>query len=528
MQVPHKTTYSLVWLSYFLVLGYSAFTFANLDQLTSFADDGGSYLIMAQYFSPYSDVLPLIDKAYINERYPPFFPMLLAITGNAEDIADAHQLVVLLFLIACVMYAVWATRILGSQWIGLLVSLIYVSSPFVWPMLLRIVSEELYMVLAFGVLLTAGRASKEGGWWLVLLALLLTLVMLTRTIGIALVVAWGVHLFFNRSRFNSPALVSKLLSLVLPVMTVVAWHVLRRASEVDLYNSELIWLIDRVAESSHPLMVILQYLIDQSGAMLDSWLGALMLYWQPDFNPRYILALALAVMAITGWLIRLRKNCLDAWYSLFYVGIILVWPFPGQFFRFIVPMMPLFIVYAVQVTQIIGGRYQNRLAMFAPAMTGFAFLALSTPATLLIYQRSQFSAENELDFSSNPEFYQEADLRLASNKATQHLLLARDMELIKARTSSDATIMWFTPGYLNLLADREGVEFPDVAGRSAMLAAIAEDSPDYIYISRLHPRRTSENGLEILAWAGEAGVAEWSTLVPGTNDVFSVMLRVDD
>ena len=527
MQVSRKSIATIVWFSLFLLLGYVAFTFAHLDQLTSFADDGGNYMIMAQYFSPYSDVSPLIEKAYTNERYPPFFPLVLALTGGANNFFLAHQLIVVMFITASLLYAIWATRVLGTHWLGLLASLIYISSPNVWPMLLRILSEELYLALTLGVFLVAERARRSGGYWLVIIALLLMAVLLTRTIGITLIVAWGMYLLMERSKDTSPVFL-RIFSVVSPVIVTAVWHSSRQANEEHLYNTELTWLIDRIADSPHPGLEFLNYLFSQSMAMLDNWLGALMLIWQPGINSRTVVAMLLALIVAVGWFTRLRKNCLDAWYSLFYVGLIFIWPFPGQYFRFILPVLPLFIVYAIQTAQVFAGKYPKKLSPAIPFMTGLVFLGLSIPATFLVYQRSQFPSYHGQDISSNPEFYQEADIHLARNKAIQHLLLKRDMELIKARTPPDATIMWFTPGYLNLLADREGVVFPNVAGRSAMLATIADNPPDYIYISRLHPRRTSENGLAMLAWVGNAGVVEWSTLVPGTNKVFSIMLRVDD
>lgn len=522
-----RTVLPLLWVLFFLTIGYVAFQFSYLDQVTSFADDGGSYLIMAKHFSPYSVAPPLIEQAYLSEQYPPLYPILLAYAGGAEDIAQAHLVNILLFVFGTALLALWAARLLNSHWLSLLACLVYVSSPGVWPMLLRIVSEELYIVLTFGVFLVARKAKSESGIWLVVLTLLLTAVVLTRSTGVTLIIAWGLYLLFSRSG-ERPSGWASTISLAVPVLAVLLWHITRQSGIEDLYGSELEVLLNRFSNSQALYTDLAGYLITQSEAFIESWLGALMLMWQPGVNIRTFASLFLMVLVIGGWLLRIRNNCLDAWYVLFYVGMIIAWPFPGQFYRFILPLFPIFVVYALLSAQGIASRNTMSISRIFPLVTAMVFLSLTVPALGLIYQRAHYTAHNGPDLSSYPEFYQEANFNHSRDKALQHHLVLEDLEWVKQYTSEKDTIMWFTPNYINLLAERSGMAFPGVAGKEAMLSVIARNPPNYIYISSLHPRRTTDDGLAMLSWVGDAGSVIKKRYMPGTSDMFSVLLHIEN
>ena len=71
-------------------------SFAWQPTLATFADDSVSYLVMAQVFSPYQPATQAVAAAFPREAfYPPLFPLLLALSGAAHDIAWAHALTAL-------------------------------------------------------------------------------------------------------------------------------------------------------------------------------------------------------------------------------------------------------------------------------------------------------------------------------------------------------------------------------------------------------------------------------------------------
>jgi hypothetical protein len=80
--------------------------FVTHDQLSSFADDSGSYLVMARFFSPFSQAGEALDLAYRDSYLPPLFPLFLAVTGAADNLALAHLLVGITLLLAVLFFFV--------------------------------------------------------------------------------------------------------------------------------------------------------------------------------------------------------------------------------------------------------------------------------------------------------------------------------------------------------------------------------------------------------------------------------------
>jgi len=52
-------------------------------------------------------------------------------------------------------------------------------------------------------------------------------------------------------------------------------------------------------------------------------------------------------------------------------------------------------------------------------------------------------------------------------------------------------VMWYLPGYVALLAGREGVPLTRPADTARFVAQLAARRPDYVYLSSVHPRDTA-------------------------------------
>src|SRR5258705_2239689 len=61
-------------------------------QLATFGDDSASYLTLANYFSPSGSAI-VSQWAGYHSNFPPLFPLLLALTGGAQDLHMAYALV---------------------------------------------------------------------------------------------------------------------------------------------------------------------------------------------------------------------------------------------------------------------------------------------------------------------------------------------------------------------------------------------------------------------------------------------------
>ena len=157
------------------------------DGLSSFQGDSGSYLLLARHWSPWWLPSPAEAASWPLQSYPPLFPGLLALTGASHSLALAHALVVSL-AVAGAWAGIWYARdLLPLPWLGLLGAL-FLLAPGTLFATMPLMSETLYLLLSALVLLVC-RRGPGSPLVLLLTGILLGLLLLTRSIGIALLLA---------------------------------------------------------------------------------------------------------------------------------------------------------------------------------------------------------------------------------------------------------------------------------------------------------------------------------------------------
>jgi hypothetical protein len=141
-----------------------------------------------------------------------------------------------------------------------------------------------------------------------------------------------------------------------------------------------------------------------------------------------------------------------------------------------------------------------------------------------IHQRAQAGGA----VTSITDWYRTPDLKRAGLRAQTHLLLFDDMRAIRELTRPEESVMWVTPSYIALLADRRGLAAPDARlGADAYREAVRKARPDYVFISRYHPRDTLRDsawqaGVRALAYDGKP---VHSSTQDGGSIVSSILLR---
>ena len=159
--------------------------------LASLYDDSVFYLMMAQAFSPFGAAAAPVLAAAPYDTYPPFLPLLLALGGGAFDWRIAHAIVAACFGASVFVLGRHARAITGSASMGLAAAVVYAFMPGAWLNVKGVLAEFPYMALSFGILAGYARArdrTPSTGRAIALGALLAAL-LLTRTIGIALIAA---------------------------------------------------------------------------------------------------------------------------------------------------------------------------------------------------------------------------------------------------------------------------------------------------------------------------------------------------
>ncbi len=506
-----------------LALGFAwaCVQFARQPTLASIADDSVSYLVLAQAFSPWQAASPAVAEAAAREAsYPPLFPALLALAGAAHDVARAYTVVALL-LAACLPLV----YLLGKVWLGSRAAALGAAAamallPATWIMSKGILSEPLYSVLLLAALWILEWPLERRGRTAAL-ALLMSALVMTRTAGVALVAAFALWAltrrgasFAERLKLATPSAVA--------AAPIPAWLLLRAGEAHDPNLPVLQDLWQSLLAGRFPWSEYGASMLRQLQAFTDAWTGALLLYWLEGQPPRVLLAEALGVLALAGLALRLRSGRPDAWMASAYLVTYLLWPFYDQMPRFLYPLFPVLVLYAFLAAGA-AMRAFGRPEALAHAIVGLLVVSLTIPPLAFIRQRASADSRH----AEMIDWYRRADIEDARARAEVHLDLLADMEAIRVLTGPQASVMWVTPSYIALLADRRGVHAPpERFTPERYREAVREAAPDYVFLSLYHPRDTVRDtawrvGIAALLQNGEVVQARRNT----AGVLTSVLLR---
>ena len=503
--------------------------------LASLYDDSVSYLVMAQAYSPFTPASAAVAAAFPQEKYPPLFPLLLALGGGAHDWHIAHLWVAASFAASVFFLGTHARNATGSARIGWAAALVFAWMPGVWLNLKGILSEFPFMALTFAGLayydrLRARPATLRG---YVGLGVLLAAVMLTRTIGMALLAAIAMAEAWRYAKHREPDRLRYAAgALAIPVLAMVLWYVLRPKGGEDAYLAFGTDMAHGTAERG--VSWALGIMGANVSALTDAWLTALLIYWGEPWRPGIIIATLVGVSGAIGTLWRAFRGEADALYMLAFAAMLAPWPFPGQMYRLALPVLPLLVVHALWVWQ----RLAVRVAGEEPAQAWAAFASIApllvcVPAMLFyIAERAHASGDvvavgyRKGDIA---EFYRIPDRASAEASALQQIEIFEDMEQIRRTTPASARVMWYAPGYVALLAGRRGVALERSADPHAMSAQMRAAKPDYIYLAAVHPRDSARrlgDPLDAIGAALPFSVGMWRR-VNARGALESILLKVD-
>jgi hypothetical protein len=491
-----------------LLFGVICAAFVHQRGLATFADDSVSYLVMAQVFSPWQAASPPVAAAFPREAfYPPLLPLLLALAGAAHDIARAQVLQALLLAACLPLVYVLAQRWLQSRWTAVGAVALVASVPALWIQAKGVLSEPLFCLLLLALYWICDRHPVPP--WKVALAL--AGLVLTRTMGLALAAAYAL---WALTRFGQP-LRERLRAAAPAVAAALAygvWVLLRPAATAD----DNVRLLMERSQSAGAGLELAASVARQVQAIAEGWVGSLMLFWVEGQPLRVILAGAVGVLALAGLALRAIEGRADAWISAAYLCVFLAWPFHEQMVRFLLPLMPILILYALDACARIARRF-GRPPALAHLVLGVLLLTLTGPALAFIHLRARAGVPH----AGITDWYRTPDLKQARARAQVHLDLMADMDLIRKQTRAEDRVMWVVPSYLALLADRRGVRAPPASlPPDEYRAQVRRAAPDYVFLSRYHPRDTLSDrawqaGLNALS--GRCKVIHARTLPDGTT-----------
>lgn len=451
--------------------------------LASFADDSVSYLILGQGLSPWAAPGAVVAEGFGREAfYPPLFPLLLGLTGAAFDVAWAHVLCALLVAAALAAQYALAARWLPSRGLAAMAVAATALLPSLWINAKGVLSEPLFMLLLLTLLLALERAPRARAR----IAALMAALVLTRSIALPMVVAQACGVLLRAGRRWRDALPA-LAPAGAALAAYAAWRVLRPQTHdeyAQFAGSAAHWVLG----ADDALAALAYRIVTGAGAIADAWFGALLLFWSPFWSPQLVLAGAIGLLALLGGALRLRAGAADGWMMLAYFAVLVAWPFPGQMTRFLFPVLPLLVLYAmVGLTALLPAR--GRAQHYGVGLVALVLAALAGPALGFVAERARLGAA--AGYAAMTEWYRFPDLREAQARAEIHLGLFADLAAIRAQVGPGERVMWVAPGYVELLADRRAVPAPpEEAGIAAYREVLARVRPDLLFLSAYHPRST--------------------------------------
>ncbi|HZR02463.1 MAG TPA: hypothetical protein VFA81_04730, partial [Burkholderiales bacterium] len=448
--------------------------------------------------------------------YPPLFPALLAALGAGRNFALAHALCAL--LLAASVPLIYR---LGGCWLqdraaALAPALLFCLLPGVWLNGKGILSEPLFLIVLLALLLEIAGRNRPGA-----VAMLFGALVLTRAIGCAMAlgyVGWallaGGGSIGGRVRNAAPGL--------LGLASYGAWLLLRPTASSDDYST---YGSDAISQVLHAPWALAGRIVEQSAAFGDAWSESLLIYWTQGPSATHAAALVIGAVAAVGWLLRFVRRMPDAWMVAGYCSALLVWPFPGQMLRFLLPLLPLLLLYGFDAA-----RWLSRLARDSAlpvALLAACIATLCAPALAFLKARADAGRSN--DYAAITEWYGSADLRVASGRAQMHLDLLELLGRIGQITTASDRIAWFAPAYVALLGDRLATSLPAATlSVDQYRRALADSGATCALLTPYHPRDT----VHATAWrAGSVALAGNEPIFVARRDdgsIYAALWRLRD
>ncbi len=504
-----------------LFYAYLLISFVAHDGLSSLATDSANYMVMARYLSPWHESSAAIDAAWPQQDYPVLFPLILALAGTAYDFFLAHTLTALFLVVSLPLLYLYARSLEISRATACMAVIIVALSPAAWINSLGILSENMYLMLSLLTLLMHKKMQAPGTVKLFLFGFLLAALVLTRTVGISMLVAYllvsVINMYVNKQkdlRLLSPVLIG--------LIIIAATQLIHNTTIPAQYTDQLSGLLldDKEMETSYNFLLQLK-------SVSDAWFTSWLYYWNKQLTGPFVITGILGLLAVAGMLLRLKKNKLDAMYLALYLFIILIWPHPGQAARFIYPVLFILVSFAIYAVYVFMHRLTPGKTQLIANIVLVVFLASVVPA--MSYTWHRHNDGKAFNFQYYKEYYSIPDINEARKNTEIQSIMYSDFDRIISATPQGSKIMFVIPAYIALLTDRVAEEVRFYRDKSGAIRLNRENDYDYVYLSRLHPRKTREdiNGLYIYTYFRDWTELLWVSKSELSKEPVSYFLKVN-
>jgi len=422
-------------------------------ELPVLGGDHAAYLLMADYFSPFSDRNhEVMRAATAYSFFPPLYPLILGlIDATSAHIEIAHAVTVTFLLAALVWFFVWAQHETGSMVQAFLLAAIFALLPTTFFQSFGILSENLYLLLTLVAIWLLARQDVSLSR-LYIASMVIGLAAITRTVGVALILAFAIYLFIHhRKQLFRFTLIS-----LIPVFT---WSAVKRLLEFEGGYS---WMISGFADVTSISDLLWNKLLIEGHGL---WAG-----WITSFDPvpslmTLIVGSIVCAICLAGSVHRAYLGKFDGIYLIIYLGVLLLWPSAPDAKRFLYVIFPILLLHGFQLISHVIRRFSVR----STAIYGYVYIlviALSAfPATGIIIQRLASAAQQEnSEYAKSLYWYSGSNVKRDLDRARLKIAVYKKYILSWRRIADSVPegecVYSVDPTWLMLYADRASYATP--------------------------------------------------------------------
>ncbi len=454
MILAHPRAQDAAGLLVVLLVGFAIHGWiAAWDLSTTGFTDSLDYLTMADFYRAIFHGGPLepVTEYYRRTRFPPLFPLLVGVAGGGtEHHVTAAWVSNVIAVLAAASVWWWAKAERASTLVATLLALGLLLFPYHFLLNLTPITEPLGILLTASIFAILAREPLTRGR-LLAAALLIGLAPLGRTALLPLCIAFVIWLGIRRPL--------PWRQLVLPVAAAwvpyVAWAAYRRLIGAQAYASHL--NAQQYADAGmHWPSALWEQPQRVFVALVDGWS-------MPSSTLAIVVSGLLLLLAAIGCLLRLRRNTLDSWFLLGYLALILIWPYPSEYTRFLLAVYPCLLVCAVEGASAIDRRL-TVLPRHVPATATLLVLGIvltTLPVAREFWSRARVPVDTELLGEKREAIFfrveSDTDAVLTAEIFGRARILLREA---RQRVPQDACIYALPPQITRFYAQRRALEYP--------------------------------------------------------------------
>jgi len=413
--------------------------------VTVLGGDHADYLLTADLFSPFSNRSHDVTRAVIPYAFfPPLYPLILGLLGGISAHIEIAHAVTITFLIAALMwYFVWIREETRSDNLAFFLTALFAFLPTTFFQSFGILSEYLYLLLTLAAIWLIAKPVTTLHH-LYVAAALIGLAVITRTIGITLVLAFVIYLRIHRQeRWVRLTIIS--------IAPLVLWSIIKWSIG---YTGGYLWIITSVMKTTSLYEFLVKKMLIEGHGLWTGWVTSL------DHIPSLMTLIAgsaVGAVCLAGTIYRIYLKKFDGIYLIIYFGILLFWPFSqtSDSRRLLYAAIPILLLNGLNFTC----HFLHRFSTINKEIYGYAYLLvialIASPAIGMIVHRMVLSsAPGNQEFANSFYWYSDQDLDRARMKIKTYKKLILSWRKIPSLVPEGECVYNVDPTWLMLYADR--------------------------------------------------------------------------